>query len=124
MLSADAEDQRARELRLCEAFGLSEAEMRAIGARYLSSPPAGVEADLPFDTQARWDAAYNRFLQQPEGPVRSFTMADLLESVRSPKYTGPDIFDVAPPGVHALLAYRNVHRFTGVLDGAPLAVQE
>lgn len=39
-------------------------------------------------------------------------------------YAGPDIFDVAPPGVHALLAYRNVHCFTGVLDGTPLAVQE
>lgn len=39
-------------------------------------------------------------------------------------YTGPDLFDVAPPGVHALLAFRNVHRFTGVLDGTTLAVQE
>lgn len=39
-------------------------------------------------------------------------------------YLGPDLFDVAPPGVHALLAFRNVHRFTGVLDGTPLAVQE
>lgn len=39
-------------------------------------------------------------------------------------YWGPDLFDVAPPGVHALLAFRNVHRFTGVLDGTPLAVQE
>lgn len=38
-------------------------------------------------------------------------------------YTGPDLYDVAPPGVLALLlAYRNVHRNTGVLDGTPLAV--
>lgn len=44
--------------------------------------------------------------------------------VENSPYAGPDLFDVAPPGVHALLAFRNVHRFTGVLDGTPLAVQE
>jgi hypothetical protein len=56
---------------------------------------------------------------EAESPLRT-----LLPGKHTPIYTGPDLFDVAPPGVHALLAFRNVHRFTGVLDGTPLAVQE
>jgi hypothetical protein len=39
-------------------------------------------------------------------------------------YGGPTLHDVAPPGVHALIAYRNLHRNTGVLDDSRQDVQK
>jgi hypothetical protein len=32
-------------------------------------------------------------------------------------YTGPDLWDVAPPGVHALLAVRAIHVRIGLEEG-------
>lgn len=59
----------------------------------------------------------------PPPSHRGQTMDEIILYGRKEPYWGPDLFDVAPPGVHALLAFRNVHRFTGVLDGTSLAVQ-
>lgn len=84
------------ERRMREGFGFTEDEAQQAGAKYM--PPAV--------------------------PSHLYRQGPPTHLYRPPQYRGPDLFDVAPPGVHALLAFRNVHRFTGVLDGTPLAVQE
>lgn len=77
------------------------------------------KAATPFMMESlRLHQEYLSMLEKAS-PLRHF-----LQESEPVVYAGPDLFDVAPPGVHALLAYRNVHRFTGVLDGTPLAVKE
>lgn len=83
------------------------------------------EAKTPrlVDLYRHFAAAVEKAPKDIDLPVHPDSILGQWLAERSP-YIGPDLFDVAPPGVHALLAYRNVHRFTGVLDGTPLAVQE
>lgn len=87
--------------------GFFDPENMAEGARYMR--PSMLELLEQFRTH------------RPDRPAKPIRLADLTTAVER-MYFGPDLFDVAPPGVHALLAYRNVHRNTGVLDGTPLAV--